>query len=250
MREKAIEKLRKLVKAQMVEEAAGLEGAAQSYAAKIQELLIKHKLEFSDIDTPEEEEDSNPVVYVTIFPQEWGDDRLQKRVAATEELAQYVAPHYFCKALAMLESNCVLLVGRREDVDVCRGVLTRLMQTAITLCEVALSEEILALGEDELARLLWRMSNNNAKFRRSYLHGFNYRIKERLDKERKRIETELDCTALIRMTDAVDRFVDDVIKPVNVSAEDADKSIDMRAYGKGFRQAESVTIRPDTPAGS
>lgn len=238
-------KLRKLLNQKRGEEQLGNIGAAESFAAKIQELLFKHKLEFADIDTPEEGT-RNPIIYRHVYPEQWGEERLAKRVQATEELAWFIAPFFFCQGVAYLDNNSVMFAGRLEDVEVCISVFCRLLRTALNLCEAELAAELLDIVDDPLQMRIWTFYNNNTKFRRSFIRGYNYKIKVRLEEEKTRLEANAgDCTALIRMGKEVDLFVKDILQPVDVPADDRDASINQRAWGKGLRHGESVNIRPD-----
>jgi hypothetical protein len=139
---KALNKLKKLVNQKRGEEALGNYAAAEAFALKIQELLIKHKLDLSEVER-EAEDSSNPLVTKEISPQAWGEDRLPKRVAWTEGLADIIASHYFCKGLALLESNAVLFVGREADVEIASTVFCYLMRTGLNICETELAERVL-----------------------------------------------------------------------------------------------------------
>lgn len=245
-KDKTMLKIRKLLAQQKGEEALGNIAAAQSFGAKIAELLIKHKIEFAEVLTPEEEI-RNPLVCKTVYPEQWGDGMYDKRVLYSEELGNYISGHFFCKCLASLHNNCVLFAGREEDVDILISVFTRIMQAGLSLCEAELAGEILK-ERDDLDALLFNFYHSNSKFRRSYLAGFNYKIKLRLDEERIRIEQTIgDCTALVRATADVEKYVDEKVG-INKEAKTPDdfrKEVDNRAYMQGFKQAESVTIRPN-----
>lgn len=242
-KETTINKLRKLLRQQKGEEALGNIEAGAAFGAKIAELLTKHKLEFGEI--TEEEERANPLIYIWVSPEEWGEATLGKRVQFSEELAAGIAPYYFCQGLADLESNRVLFAGRSGDVEICRAIFLRLMRLGVALCEVELAGEIARIEDDSLEQMLWRFYNSNTKFRRSFLAGYNFKIKERLQMEKERIESNAgDCTALVRATKDVEKFVDTVLNP-NKDAPNFEQSLDNRAFTMGRKHGESVQLRPN-----
>jgi hypothetical protein len=242
--QKAIDKLRKLLAQKRGEEALGNQAAAELFAAKIQELLIKHKLEFSDIDQGEEDR-TNPILYRTVEPSAWGEDHLPKRVVWTEELCNIIAGQFFCQGLAMLESNCVMFVGREQDVEIAIEVFLRVLKTGLGLCEAGIAEAILAF-RDSLDAKLWNFKGGNEDYRYSFFVGFNNAIRDRLTHERRRIEQAAgDSTALVRADQAVKDFVKDVLRPQDEAAEQVYRRVQRDAYNAGREYGSRVELRPD-----
>lgn len=239
-----LDKLRKLLAQQRGEEALGNVGAAALFAEKIAELLIKHKLEFSEVDRAEEEE-TDPLCYQRIYPEQWGDERLPKRVAWTEGLADIIAKHFFCRGLALLESNCIMLVGRSSDIDIATEVFCKIMRTGLNLCEAAIAEEILNF-KDALDAKLWEFRGGNEDYRYSFFAGFNNTILQRLDTNRRHIEQATsDSTALVRCEKEVDDYVKEFIKPENVPPEEKFRRMQRDAFRRGVEYGRRVDLSPD-----
>lgn len=239
-----LDKLRKLLAQQRGEEALGNIGAAALFAEKIAELLIRHKLEFSDVERAEEEE-TNPLCYRKVYPEQWGDSLLPKRVVWTEGLADIIAKAFFCRGLALLESNCIMLVGRDSDIEIATEVFCKVMRTGLNLCEAAIAEAILNF-RDELDAKLWAFRGGNEDYRYSFFSGFNNTILQRLNALRRDIEqATADSTALVRCEKEVEDFVKDFIKPEESPLEEAARRIQRDAFIAGVEYGRSVDLSPD-----
>jgi hypothetical protein len=246
MSDKIKDKLRKLLNQKLGEEKLGNLAAAESFAAKIQELLIKHKLEFSEIESPEEER-TNPIEMITIMPTAWGEEMLPKRVVWAEELGSIIAESLFCRCLALQDANCIMFVGRREDVKIAREVFVRIIKAGVSICETEIAKAVLAF-RDGIDTLLWEGAGGNEDYRYSFFHGFNGAIRVRLVKNKARLldQAGVGSTALVKATQEVDDWVTDKIKPDNVPPEDRYRQIRYDAFLKGNEHGSRVELSPDS----
>lgn len=265
MSEKIKQTIRKLLRQKEGEEKLGNQGAAESFAAKVQELLFKYKIELADVEGIEDEA-NNPIIVDTVLPTEWGEEWLPKRVATTEGLAHIIAKHFFCRGLAMLDNNCVLFVGRQSDTVIAKAVFCRVMRTGLNICETEIAQAILSFTDQldrdnphyqdygeayrqRLERDLWAFRGGNESYRYSFFAGFNQSIESRLEANKSRLleDHTSGTTALVlkRAEKDVDDFLRDRVKPTNDPIEDAGHRLRQDAFFTGSRYGRDVDISPN-----
>lgn len=243
---KVLDKLRKLLNQKRGEEELGNKAAAEAFALKIQELLIKHKLELSDIESKEEDE-TNPITYRTVSPEAWGEDHLPQRVLWTEGLASIIAAHFFCRGLALTESNSVIFVGRVSDIEIASKVFCRLMRTGLNICEAELADILLNCSEEAL-RIATRLGawGKNEDFRFSFFAGFNASIALRLDKGRRALALNAGSqTALARIEKGVDDYVANEFNPEDAPVDELEKRVMHDIFTMGAKHGAMIDISPD-----
>jgi hypothetical protein len=127
--ERIVEKLRKLVEHERSARSIGNLEEAETFAGKIQELLLRHKLEMSDVEYRAEEE-KEPVLKEFIPAEEWS------RVSATLRLQSWigilvaaVAKANFCNAVRSGKGICLL--GRASDREACKLTFRYLYEIAL-----------------------------------------------------------------------------------------------------------------------
>lgn len=241
-REKAIETLRKLLSAQAGELALGNEAAAHSFGAKVAELLIKHKLEISDI-PDDERHNADPLATCQVQAHEWGDQFKTERTDYIELLGNVIAEAYFCRLLCLIDSNTLILVGRVSDMWIARQVLCVITRTALSLCETELAE---ALFSQSARGFGYRLGPEfNEDFRASFFQGFSERVRDRLRAERIKAELEAGaCTALARVDKDVEEYVKSEVKPIEDESERKRRELIGGAYAAGAVHGERVNIKP------
>jgi hypothetical protein len=107
-----IERIRKLMAHEQSAREIGSVAEAEAFYGKIQELLIKNKLEMDDIGEAEQDVQDDITVDLVQDP----EYRVKRtRVAWEEHLAYYVSRAYFCQHLVSRGSNHIWMVGRSED---------------------------------------------------------------------------------------------------------------------------------------
>ena len=124
-----VEKLRKLVEHERSARGIGNLEEAETFAAKIQELLVRHKLEMSDVEYRAEEEDE-PVLKEFIPAEEWtgvsSTLRLKNWIGI---LVATVAKANFCQAVR--SGKGIYLVGRQSDREASKLMFQYLYEIAV-----------------------------------------------------------------------------------------------------------------------
>ncbi len=117
----------------------GNTAAALSYAAKVQELLTKHKLSMSEVDT-ETLNQQDPIGQEIIDPPHIRAG--QKAHYWVSTLASVVAIAHYCKAITHIRSTKISFVGRKSD----REVAVHIFEYLLYICQLeCLREEKKAL---------------------------------------------------------------------------------------------------------
>lgn len=102
-------------------------GEAEAFAAKINDLLLKHKLSMSEVETHEQDE-KDPFGKEWCEPKRHGFQSVTRRVWWQEQLAYIVAEAHFCKILVSRYGNSVMFVGREHDRQVTVYLYTYLVR--------------------------------------------------------------------------------------------------------------------------
>lgn len=240
-----LDKLKKLLSQQEGEERLGNQAAAEAFASKVQELLIKHKLELADVmghATPTDD----PLITLHIEPEEWGGEYVRKRDSPAEGLLSVICENFFCRGLTLLESNVLMVVGRRSDADIAKEVYCRIRKVSVSICEASIAEMILKQTDNFDARL-WELTGGNERFRWSFYAGFTYSLKQRLERERDALKLNAgETAALVRMTKDVDDFVKDEHNPADAPTEEPEHEIRRDAFIKGSIHGNSVSIKKES----
>ena len=241
---KILQKIKKLLTQSSGEKAVGNEKAADNFALKAQELLSKYKLSLSDLDYIKEEE-SNPLTYEILPPEAWGSRISESRVEVTEVLAATLAEAYYCKVLALEDSNGLLILGRKLDIEIAKAILSRVIRDALTLCEIELAREVFALSETPGAAKAWVDTNGNEEFRYSFFAGYNARIAYRLQRKLEIIKEQSGSGggALVRATKDVNAFAE-TFNPNNNSPLRERAIILDRAFNSGLVKGDKAEIFP------
>lgn len=239
-----LKRIKKLITQAEGERDVGNIQAAESFAVKAQELLSKHKLELTDLERIEEDE-KNPLTYEMITPDLWGDSEQKSRVEHTEDLAACIAKAYYCRILAVLETNNLIIVGRQADINITKAILANVMRAGIVNCELELAKATLRISEIEGAATHWGKTGGNKEFRFSFFSGFNQRINARLEKAFNIIqENAAGSQALVKASKEVDEFVDK-LDPVRDEPLPYRAVLMETAYYRGMDYGSSVNIFPN-----
>ena len=185
---RVIEKLRKIKAHSESAEKIGSIDEAETFAAMFQQLLLKHKLETTDIEFEEEEKDE-PVDQHVVDWQELRFGKQSKRVAWIERLARIISRAYFCRFLVTSRSARITLVGRKTDTEVAEYMLV----TLVRIAERLVRKEYSAFRKEH-------PHGETKGFNRSFMIAFANRLSERYDEERRSATTE--STALVRINRA------------------------------------------------
>lgn len=195
-RETLIARIAKLLNMSEGARAVGNQHEAEAFAAKVQELLIKHKLEMSEIELKQAAED-DPVEEDSFNPQEHGIRPRRSRMRWQEDLATAVAKAYFCRVVVFRDSNRLRFIGRRTDRQVTLYVYTVLARTAEKLVKQEYRRYKRAMGGAGL---------HTRGFNTAFLLGFTAGVTKKLEEERRAMEAAMQAagqsTALVRLSDA------------------------------------------------
>jgi hypothetical protein len=203
--EAILEKLAKIKRHAESAKEIGNEHEAQAFAAMLQNLLLKHKLEMSDIDYAKEMQ-SEPIIehapemvydsanrcYVyKDFPDV---EVVRKRRVWAESLAHIITKAYSCKFLVSMRSSNITFVGHKSNVVQCEYLFLTMLRCA----------DKMSNNEAKKQRAQWRDQNGGAGstpkgYRESWLLGFCARLSERMEEERRKFETPSTQTALVRV---------------------------------------------------
>jgi len=180
--------LARLAKIKALQAGAQTEAEAQTAARLLQELLIKHHLEMSDIEAVELDR-TEPVEKEYLDGSEFGF-RVQRRVAWMESLAGVVAKAHFCDNMVVSGSNTVVFVGRKSDRDVAKRIFIYLVSAARELAD----REAAEYKRTFESKYGWDKPDTTG-FKTSFFTGFVNKIAERYTIQRNEIEAAAKLAA-------------------------------------------------------
>ena len=201
--EKILEKLGKLKNMADGAAAIGNEQEAQAFAAMLQNLLAKHKLEMTDVEYAQHLKEE-PVEEVRCGGGvTWKDGKRvykkypdvevrRRRVAWIEQLAAIIARAHSCEIIVEPGLSLVRFVGRKMDLEVVEFLFVTMQRTAEKLADkeyVKYFYQCKEEGDVTEAR----------GFRPSFLNGFVHRLHERFEEEKRKMEQNNSGTALMRI---------------------------------------------------
>jgi hypothetical protein len=247
--DKLLDRIRKLhAKAESAKHMGSME-EAQSFAAKVQEMLLKNRLEMSDLEMTEMEA-SEPIEEHVVSPDPTDTLKAKnKRVAWVERLAGIVAEAHFCKILVMRGSVYIWLVGRKSDREVAQWVIQWLTPY---LWKLSHREMMLARKREKAAGRYYGARG----FRAEFIAGFLDRLRERYRAERGHVVEEMKQlaaqssagsqigTALVRLDTAdkqVAAYVDQKYKR-KASAVRMTRTSNRSGYDAGRAAADKVDL--------
>lgn len=231
VRERLLARLVKLqAKAESAQELGNVR-EAEAFAAKVSELLIRHKLSMTDLEFAQEYE-SEGVESTVVPPAAWGGRPAARRVRWVEDLAQVIAEAHGCRSLVYPGSNLVGFAGRYTDRVVVVYLFRKLARDLTAMCETAHSE---AKARREWSPRTWR---------RSWRTGAVDGLYSRLAELRREAEAESGSNALVRLSgEAVDSWLKD--NSVGTAEDLKDPLIlNNDAYRDGRRAAGEVSLSP------
>lgn len=235
-RENIIEKIRKLqAHAESAHKLGNVE-EAQLFAGKVSELLMRHKLEMSDIDTEEHSQDDE-IDSTVVDPRDHGYEFASKRIYWQEHLASIVAHYNFCRIMVLPGRNKIFFVGKAEDRAVAIYLFVYLVKTLAPAAQKAYDDAYYARAAQFLP-----MPPN---FKKSFFIGAITALKNRFDAMRKSVEHEVgeSCTALIRKTDAaLQKYIDENSSGGNADSIGQASSYSRDGYNKGHDYGSRVEL--------
>lgn len=238
--EKLIDLIMKLhAKAESCKEIGSLEEAA-IFAAKVEDLLLKHKLSLSELSF-EAKERKDPLGRTWL---DWGRvegmGRKRKRTAWVEDLCSTVAQAHFCRIIVSTGSSNVAFVGRETDRQVAEFM-------SITL--VRLADELAVKGYWKARHQAFKTTGtyNTQAYKMSFLNAFVARISERYNELRKQNHLS-GGTALVlqKSRQEVQKFMDDLRAKKETSKAatvQGRKGNNSQAHQDGRKAAGTVNLK-------
>ena len=182
--------------------------AAEAFASKAHELLLKYHLSQSDIQMGESVGEQEGIVKAMIDLDHFGIKRLRQRSLWQEELGSLIARSHMCRNLIFERSNDVMFVGTES----CVSTAIHIFGTLIPLVEKMSKQEYerfyTALERQCKKDGMWEFRSTytaEAKgFRSSWLAAFTIRLRERFAENKRKI-AESDSTALVVIDRSMER---------------------------------------------
>jgi hypothetical protein len=254
--EKLLDKLGKLKRMADGAELLGNEEEAQAFAAMLQRLLIKHKLQMSDVqydahlkEEPVEEFPCGGGKFVCKgkqrFYEKYPDvEVVARRIEWIENLAGVIAQAYSCRILIVKGRSTVYFVGRKSDVQIVEYMFITLQRTA----------EKIAHSEYKKFRHQMRKLDGGGGaflhrthgFKGSFLEGFVMRLMQRLNEEKRKMEQDNSGMALMRINKealAVNQYIDDKYKDKKPATSLArNKGFNREGYERGKKLADGMNL--------
>jgi hypothetical protein len=219
---------------------------AEAFAAKAQELMIRHELSLSDVEQAElasgDPMGMTRVSYAGTHP----PLHARARRAWQEDLAAHLANHFGCSFLVYPGSTDYALIGRLSHRRLAEALITRLCLECFRLARAARPPR----GS--------RISTRD--YRGSFRRGFITAIAHRLQEERARQEAEIRAlhspakgAALVRrLSDILDRALQWQNQELNVTSASTlrgDRVRDSDAFRRGHRAGSEASLAPPVGEG-
>jgi uncharacterized protein DUF2786 len=174
-KQELLDKIRKLNNHAESAAAIGNETEAQTFAAKVQELLTSYKLSMNDVrQAGKPVEEPINVVYLT-----WEDLGLAKRsrrIAWAESLAMLVASAYYCEFIISY-GRIGMFVGTDTDREIARFMFITLGRALERIAR----EEYHAFWQANAIE--GKLPEHKQGFKEGFMMGFLRRLRERFDEE-------------------------------------------------------------------
>lgn len=245
--EKVLEKLGKIKAHMESAKEIGNEAEAQAFAAMLQNLLLKHKLEMTDVQYAREMQEE-PIVEQR--PETTFDARrrrvykdypdvevVNRRRGWSEELAAIIADAYSSRILVTPGRSWITFVGHKSNVAIAEYLYITMLRAAEKMSDKAAKE----FRRNHRAE--YGVGATPAGYRESWLDGFCLRIAQRLREERAKFETPSTQTALVRVNKealAVKSYMDKFKK--NASSLGGNNNFNRSGYEDGKAAANAMNI--------
>lgn len=231
---KMVALLKKMIAHEKSARSIGNIAEAEAFAAKIQNLLLSHKLEMTDLEV-EAQKTEDP----------FGKEQHGVNYGSTPQwritLASAIARSFFCKAFYIAGMNKIQFVGRTSD-----------RAATIQMYEY-LGELGKSIGAEEwkVARAQFGYSVSfKAKWDKSFRQGYADAISQRLRKDQYDLTAvNPNAFALVRREEvALEAYVKDTMRIKTGVGRKQDGNFD--AYAKGKAHGANVSLKSKTALGS
>lgn len=231
--EKIIDKLRKLIEHRNSAQEIGSIAEAEAFTAKITQLLTDHKLEMSDVQFNKEIEEEIERDYLDFA--DLGIPITDRKDVLLGTLAHIVAKANFCRIIyATNQGNKLFIVGKKTDRQVTSYIFQCLYQASRRMAEM------------EYRKLYYikkcqGLQHEMKGFKKSWLHGFNLAIADRLKKQKEeQVYNETQALVLANAGKAVNIWIQNNMRvsPLHSSINATNHTARERGYDYG----KSVSI--------
>lgn len=265
-----IERLQKMIAHEASARSIGSIAEAEAFAEMIARMLAKYKLEMSDVQAQEADEDIAGAVF---NPKDYGLSA-SRRVAWREALASVVAAAHYARALIVPGTGLIIFAGREADRKVALAIFALLVQTCERLASDARNayapsvDNILNFHprfkhldtDTKAAARSEALKRYKASFNVGFVHGIDDKYKsmrEAITREQQHKEAEAmltpgrllseaagQCSALARLDNslqAVDQWMqnNEIPQARNMKPEIADSG---QAYRAGYKAAQNTSL--------
>lgn len=204
-RQKALDKIKKLLDHAASAEKIGNEHEAAAFASAAQKMLLSHKLSMADVENLSELEAE---VKIDCESYDWeaaGMKGKGKRCQWTEQLAATLAAHNGCKILVYDKSNKVKIIGSESSRLVVAYLLDILARFAIDSMNKEYRKQYHQLKKTGDT---WMLKG----FRRGFMLGFVKRIDERLEEQKSKDMAETVTERGLMVLDKEEQAVKDFME--------------------------------------
>lgn len=232
--ENIIERVRKLhAKAESLKELGSL-AEAETFAAGVQQMLLKYKLDLADIATMSERPEET-IEIQRIMWEEFGIKSTSRRSGWIERLVAGITSALNCAFVIYPGTNNISVVGKPVDAQIATFLIGKLVAVANELATVAYGQEWkrnAILGDVTATR----------GYRSAWLAGFAYQIGQRMKEEYAKAEQSHTGLALIRRKDneLVRSFMDDKFKKKASSAKVNSNNNRGVAHGRAAANSQNL----------
>ena len=228
-----IDKIRKLIRHEQSARECSTPEEAAAFAGRIQELLIKHKIDMGEVRVdgdPQAERVGNEEVKAGHYSVRFGRGYVP---LADNRMMRVVADAHFCQAIALPGTNTILLVGAAED----RAVAVAMFRFLLTTMK---RQARISLAEVKRARRSVRM------FKPDFYRGFTNTVDRRYHEMR---QTN-SCTALVRADALVKQYVESNYETVEAKPRKHKGRINRHGYFAGVVAGSAVDLGTNVMGGS
>jgi hypothetical protein len=211
--EKILEKLGKIKAHMESAQEIGSEAEAQAFATMLQNMLLRHKLEMTDIQYSSHLKDE-PVEESTVGDSEYfykGRQRFytkypdvevtSRRSEWAENLMRVICDAHSCSFMVYKASSQLCIVGRKSDAAIVEYLFIMMHRVAEKMCHqeyMKFRRQCRKQGGDDKYLVADLLSQTHG-FKSSWLSGFTTRLAQRFEEEKKKMEQSNSGTALARI---------------------------------------------------
>jgi hypothetical protein len=248
--EKLLDKLSKIKNHMESAKEIGNEAEAQAFATMLQNLLIKHKLEMTDVEyanhTKEEPiEEVSFGGFVTrvdgkrVYEKYPDLEVKRRRVEWMERLAGVLARAHSCEILISPGSSRIWFVGQKSNVQVVDYLYATMLRTAEKL------------ADKEYVRYFYQCRDEGdvtraRGFRPSFLEGFVSRLFQRFEEEKRKMYGDSTGVALVRVNKealAVRNYLDQKKGGKKAAGLNGSNNFNREGWKRGQATADGLNLR-------